>query len=198
MILGYARVSTDDQTTALQRDALKRARCKLVFEDKGVSGIARNRPALAKAMRRLERGDVLTVWRLDRLGRSLRDLIAILSEIEQRGAHFRSITEHIDTTTASGKLVFHMMGALAEFERSLIVERTQAGLKAAKRRGIRLGRRPILSSDQVRHAVERINAGDLVGQTARVLGVSERTLSRAIGRHEQGKATSSTARRGQA
>src|SRR5947208_3383811 len=127
MIIGYARVSTDDQTTALQRDGLKRARCKLVFEDKGVSGIARKRPALTKALKRIERGDVLTVWRLDRLGRSLRDLITIIGEIEQRGAHFHSVTEHIDTTTASGKLVFHMMGALAEFERTLIIERTQAG-----------------------------------------------------------------------
>jgi DNA invertase Pin-like site-specific DNA recombinase len=195
VILGYARVSTDDPTTALQRDALKRARCKLVFEDKGLSGIDRKRPALAKALQRIERGDVLTVWRLDRLGRSLRDLIAIMGELEQRGAHFRSITEHIDTTTASGKRVFHMMGALAEFERSLIVERTQAGLKAAKRRGIQLGRRPLLSPEQVRHAVKRIHAGALVGQTARVLGVSERTLARAIQRHEQGEASDASARR---
>jgi DNA invertase Pin-like site-specific DNA recombinase len=185
VILGYARVSTGDQTTALQRDALKRARCTIVFEDKGISGIARKRPALAKAMKRIGKGDVLTVWRLDRLGRSLRDLIALIGELEQRGAHFHSITENIDTTTASGKLVFHMMGALAEFERSLIIERTQAGLRAAKRRGIRLGRRPLLSPEQVRHAVKRINAGDLVGQTARVLGVSERTLARAVRRHEQ-------------
>jgi DNA invertase Pin-like site-specific DNA recombinase len=185
MIIGYARVSTDDQTTALQRDALKRAHCKLVFEDKSVSGIARKRPSLAKALKRTERGDVLTVWRLDRLGRSLRDLIAIIGEIELRGAHFRSLTEHLNTTTASGRLVFHMMGALAEFERNLIVERTQAGLKAAKRRGIRLGRRPLLSVEQVRHAIERINTGNLVGQTARVLGVSDRTLARAIRRYEQ-------------
>jgi DNA invertase Pin-like site-specific DNA recombinase len=184
MHIGYARVSTEDQTTNLQRDALTAAGCKVVEQDEGISGVALRRPALSKVLKRLRKGDVLTVWKLDRLGRSLPDLISTVRDIEARGAHFRSLTEAIDTTTPSGRLVFHLMGALAEFERSLLIERTRAGISAARRRGQRLGRKPILTRAQVTHAVDRIRAGDGVGATARLFGVSDDTLRRAIRRSD--------------
>jgi len=117
--VGYARVSTGDQDTALQRDALRKAGCEKVFEDKA-SGAGSDRPGLAEAVRYVREGDTLTVWKLDRLGRSMKHLIEIITELEARGVAFRSITENIDTTTSGGRLVFHLFGALAQFERDLI------------------------------------------------------------------------------
>lgn len=143
--IGYARVSTEDQNLALQIDALKAAGCRHIYRDEGVSGIAVSRPALKKAMAAVRPGDVLVTWKLDRLGRSLVHLIEIVELLEHRGAGFRSLSEAIDTTTAGGRLIFHVMGALAEFEQSLISERTRAGMAAAKARGRRLGRPPRLS-----------------------------------------------------
>src|SRR5205809_5486122 len=140
MQIGYARISTGEQMLHLQEDALTKAGCDRVFTDTA-SGATAERPGLAKALEQLRAGDTLVVWRLDRLGRSLRHLIDTLTDLDQRGIGFRSLTENIDTTTPGGKLIFHIFGALAEFERDLIRERTQAGLLAARARG-RNGGRP--------------------------------------------------------
>ena len=129
-----ARTSTDEQTTALQLAALKRAQCSSIFEDKGLSGASVKRPALARCLKTLRAGDTLIVWKLDRLGRSLRDLIAMLDDLRARGVKFHSLTEAIDTTTSTGRAMWQMIGVLAELERSLISERTRAGVKAAQRR----------------------------------------------------------------
>ncbi|KKN77934.1 hypothetical protein LCGC14_0354990 [marine sediment metagenome] len=142
MFLGYARVSTDDQVMDLQRDALVKAGVDpgQVYEEQ-VSGVKTKRPQLDACLKSLRKGDTLIVWRLDRLGRSVPELIAILEDLDVRGVGFRSLTESIDTTTAAGKMIFHMLAAFAEFERNLISERTKAGLKAARARGHRGGRR---------------------------------------------------------
>jgi len=144
--IGYVRVSTNEQDTALQRDAL--AKCAKIFEDV-ISGAERNRPGLEECLAYLRSGDTLVVWRLVRLGRSLRDLIDRIAELEARGVGFRSITENIDTTSSGGKLVFHIFGAMAEFERNLISERTKAGLEAARKRGRKGGRKPKVSAKQI-------------------------------------------------
>jgi DNA invertase Pin-like site-specific DNA recombinase len=140
MLIGYARISTQDQTLALQQDALAAAGCGKVFTDT-VSGGSVERHGLAEALAYVRAGDTLVVWRLDRLGRSLKHLIEVVADLERRQIGFRSLTESIDTTTSGGKLIFHVFGALAEFERALIRERTQAGLAAARARG-RQGGRP--------------------------------------------------------
>ncbi len=140
MLIGYARISTADQTLALQQDALTKAGCERLFTDTA-SGSQAVRPGLEEALAYVRPGDTLVVWRLDRLGRSLRHLIDTVALLQQRGIGFRSLQEQVDTTTSGGKLVFHVFGALAEFERDLIRERTQAGLLAARARG-RLGGRP--------------------------------------------------------
>jgi DNA invertase Pin-like site-specific DNA recombinase len=139
MLIGYARVSTVDQTLDLQLDGLRSVGCGKIFQDK-VSGSKAARPGLEQALSHARAGDTLVVWRLDRLGRSLSHLIETVASLEQAGVGFRSLTEQIDTTTPGGKLVFHIFGALAEFERNLIKERTQAGLMAARARGRRGGK----------------------------------------------------------
>jgi DNA invertase Pin-like site-specific DNA recombinase len=179
-LLGYARVSTDDQTTALQLDALRLAGATEVFEDAGVSGTAATRPGLQRALNKLQRGDTLMVWRLDRLGRSLADLIALVNDLKAKGCGFRSLTEAIDTNTAGGELVFHLFGAMAQFERSLIIERTRAGLAAARQRGVKLGRKRSLTVKQVAHARRLIDGGESPPEVARSLGVSRSTLWRAL------------------
>lgn len=141
MLIGYARVSTDEQNPALQFDALTRAGCQRIFTE-SASGAAVYRPALEEALNALQPGDTLVTWKLDRLGRSLSHLIAIVTLLECRGIAFRSLSESIDTDTASGRLLFHVMGALAEFERALISERTKAGMAAARARGRNIGRPP--------------------------------------------------------
>jgi DNA invertase Pin-like site-specific DNA recombinase len=180
MLFGYARVSTTDQNPALQLDALKAAGCERLFVDEGVSGGAIKRPALDKALATLKAGDVLIVWKLDRLGRSLSHLIQLTKELGDRDIGFRSLSEAIDTTSSSGRLLFHIMGALAEFERGLIVERTRAGLTSAKQRGTKLGRKPKLSPDQIAHARKLIDAGESPAHVAKTIGVSTATLYRAI------------------
>jgi len=140
MLVGYARVSTQDQTLDLQLDALNKAGCDRIFTDT-ISGSIQERKGLEEALSFVRLGDSLVVWRLDRLGRSLKHLIDTIAQLNAKGIGFRSVTESIDTTTSSGKLVFHVFGALAEFERDLIRERTQAGLQAARARG-RFGGRP--------------------------------------------------------
>jgi DNA invertase Pin-like site-specific DNA recombinase len=134
MLIGYARVSTQDQTLHLQQDALQKAGCNRIFTDTA-SGVKAERKGLEQAFTYVRKGDTLVVWRLDRLGRSLPHLITTITDLEERGIGFKSLTENIDTTTSGGKLIFHIFGALAEFERNLIRERTQAGLTAARARG---------------------------------------------------------------
>lgn len=180
MRIGYARVSTSDQTLALQRDALKEAGCEKVFADQGVSGTVTTRPGLDRALRAAKDGDTLVVWKLDRLGRSLSHLVQTVTELGERGVGFQSLSDPIDTTNAGGRLVLHMMGALAEFERSLIVEHTRAGLKAAKRRGVKLGRKPTLTPAQVAHARRLIDGGESPRTVASTLRIGRTTLWRAL------------------
>ena len=148
MLIGYARVSTTDQTLALQQDALTKAGCNKIFTDTA-SGALAERKGLADALSYVRPGDTLVVWKLDRLGRSLKDLIARITELQNRQIGFKSLTEQIDTTTSGGKLIFHIFGSLAEFERDIIRERTQAGLIAARARGKRGGRRPTLKPREI-------------------------------------------------
>ena len=182
-LIGYARVSTEEQNLALQYDALNQAGCKSVFEDHGVSGAIAKRPGLSRALRKLRRGDVLVTWKLDRLGRSLAELIAVMAQLERRGIGFRSLSEAIDTTTAGGRLVFHVMGALAEFERGLISERTKAGMASARARGVTLGRPRKLNKQQVARARRLIRAGKARHEDlANEYGVTPITLARALKR----------------
>src|SRR5215472_3319623 len=146
MLLGYARVSTQDQTLDLQTDALKRAGCEKIFTDT-TSGAKAERPGLQEAMNHLRAGDTLVVWRLDRLSRTLKHLISTISDLSDHDIAFKSLQENIDTTTSGGKLIFHVFGALAEFEREVIRERTNAGLQAARARGRFGGRPSILARD---------------------------------------------------
>jgi DNA invertase Pin-like site-specific DNA recombinase len=151
MLIGYARVSTHEQTLNLQRDALEKAGCSKLFTDTA-SGAKTERKGLDEALDYVRKGDTLVVWRLDRLGRSLPHLITTMTGLEERGIGFKSLTENIDTTTSGGKLIFHIFGALAEFERNLIRERTTAGLTAARARGKRGGRPKALTPRQIRIA----------------------------------------------
>jgi len=153
MKLGYARISKDDQSLNLQIDALKAAGCEQIFKDT-VSGMKEERPGLTEVFKYLREGDVLVVWRLDRLGRSITHLIEIVQKIEKRKASFLSLQENIDTTTNMGMLMFHFIGALAQFERNLIVERSAAGLASARARGKFGGRRYMLNTSQVRRLKE--------------------------------------------
>ncbi len=148
MLIGYARISTQDQTLSLQQDALEKAGCVRIFTDT-VSSTKQERKGLTEALSHLRSGDTLVVWRLDRLGRSLRHLIDTITELHDRGVGFKSLQENIDTTTSGGKLVFHIFGALAEFEREIIRERTQAGLASARSRGKVGGRPKALSAKEV-------------------------------------------------
>ena len=176
MHIGYARVSTHEQNLALQQDALQQAGCKKVIVDR-VSGTVAERPGLAQIKELLREGDTLVVWRLDRLGRSIKDLIAWVSWLEQEGIDLRSLHEAIDTTSTSGKLTFHIFAALAEFERQLIQERTQAGLQAARARG-RLGGRPkALQPGRQKRAVQLYQAKELtVKEICTMMGISKPTL----------------------
>jgi DNA invertase Pin-like site-specific DNA recombinase len=179
MKYGYARVSTDDQNPALQLVALKRAGCKTVFKDEGISGATTKRPALTRCLKALQDGDTLIVWKLDRLGRSLRDLITMLDDLKQRGVRFQSLTEAIDTDTPTGRAMWQMIGVLAELERSLISERTRAGVKAAQRRGVKFGRKPKLSPQQIKHAQKLIDQGEDRQKVAALFKVGRKTLYRA-------------------
>ena len=178
MLVGYARVSMQDQNPALQLDALKAAGCEKVFTEKA-SGAQRDRPDLAAALSYMRSGDSLVVWKLDRLARSLPQLIETVATLEDQGIGFRSLTEAIDTTTAGGKLVFHIFGALAEFERSVIRERTRAGLKAARDRGRKGGRPPALSAADLAVAKALLRDPAItVDEVATRLKVSPATLYR--------------------
>jgi DNA invertase Pin-like site-specific DNA recombinase len=160
MKYGYARTSTDDQTTAHQLTAPKRARCSHLYEDKGLTGAHAKRPALLRCLRALRAGDTLIVWKLDTLGRSLRDLITMLDDLRAHGVKFHSLTEAIDTATPMGRAMWQMIGVLAELERSLISERTRAGVKAAQQRGVKFGRKVKLTPERIAHARNLINKGE--------------------------------------
>jgi DNA invertase Pin-like site-specific DNA recombinase len=178
MLVGYARVSTQDQNPALQLDALKATGCEKLFVEKA-SGAQRDRPELLAALDTLRAGDSLVVWKLDRLARSLKQLIETVELLESRNIGLRSLTEAIDTTTAGGKLVFHVFGALAEFERSIIRERTRAGLEAARARGKKGGRPPALVAKDLAAAKAMLSDPEItMEEVAKRLRVAPSTLYR--------------------
>lgn len=178
MRIGYCRVSTGEQSMDLQIDALTKAGCTQIFQDV-MSGAIDNRPGLLKALAALRRGDTLTVWRLDRLGRSLRHLVATITELRAMGAEFCSVTEAINTTDAGSRLVFGIFASLAEFERDLIRQRTMAGLAAARARGRLGGRPPKLNAEKIEAARQLLQDSSMtVSQIARSVGVSRTTIHR--------------------
>lgn len=178
MYIGYARVSRKEQDLDLQRDALNQAECDRVYWEK-VSSRNEDRPELALALDYCREGDVLVVWKLDRLGRSLKELIEIVNRLSERGVGFRSLQESLDTTTAGGTFIFHVFGALAELERELIRERTMAGLEAARARGRRGGRRKVMDEQRVQLARKLMADGNYsVAEMCRIVGVSSSTLYR--------------------
>lgn len=181
MKIGYARVSSDEQNLDLQRDALSAAGCHMIHEDAGVSGAARRRLGLDQALATMQPGDTLAIWRLDRLGRSLPHLIELVAALQAKGCEFVSLSEAIDTTSAGGELVFHIMGALADFERALIVERTPAVIASARKRDRCLGRPRVLTGAQLAKAAEEIATGHKTAASmAAVFGVNRSTLWRAM------------------
>jgi DNA invertase Pin-like site-specific DNA recombinase len=179
MLIGYARVSTEDQHLDLQLDALKAAGCYQVCTDK-LSGASKLRPGLEEAFKYLREGDTLVVWKLDRLGRTVKGLVDMVGELEAKGIHFRSLTDSIDTGSVSGKFFFHVMAALAEMERGLLKERTNAGLAAARARGRLGGRKPVMDSTKIAAARKLLDAGMPATEVAKQLGVGRATLYRTV------------------
>jgi DNA invertase Pin-like site-specific DNA recombinase len=179
-LIGYARVSTAEQDTALQTDALSQAGCIRIFEDR-LSGATAERPGLSAALSYLRDGDVLVVWRLDRLGRSLAHLIQVVADLDARSVGFRSLTEAIDTTTSGGRLIFHVFGALGQFERDLIRERTRAGLAAAAARGRKGGRKPVVTDEKLQKARSLLQQGLTVREAATRLKIGKTALYTALG-----------------
>jgi DNA invertase Pin-like site-specific DNA recombinase len=179
MLIGYARVSKiDQQDTRPQVKALKEAGCKRIFEE-NASGGRWERPELHRALDQLREGDVLVVWKLDRLSRSLKDMLLILEKITEAGAGFRSLTEHIDTTTPAGRMMPQMLGSFAEFERSMVRERTRMGLQAARERGRVGGRRPKLTARQRTEAIKMVNSGaKSAAEVARLFRIHRSSISR--------------------
>ena len=178
MLVGYARVSTADQYLRMQEDMLKSSGCEEIFTDVA-SGAKTARPGLHSALSHLRKGDTLVVWRLDRLGRSLVHLIETIKELNSKGIGFKSLQENIDTTTSGGQLIFHIFGALAEFERELIRERTQAGLKAARVRGRLGGRPPLLNGRQIKKLKAHYKKGDLsIKELCQLFNITKPTLYR--------------------
>ena len=182
MIIGYARVSTQDQHAELQTDALTQAGCEQIFQEK-ITGKLRERPELTQCLRTLRKCDTLVVWRMDRLARSLKDLVEIIEDLHQREIGFKSLNENIDTTSASGKLIFHIFGALAEFEHTLILERTKAGLAAARARGRKGGRKPAMTVADVRKAAAMLSDPTMTkAEVAQHFKISRTTLNSSLKR----------------
>ena len=179
MLIGYARVSMQDQNLDLQIDALTKAGCKKVFDDK-ISGSRAERPGLAKALEMLREGDTLTVWKLDRLGRSVKNLVDLVGELHKQGVQFKSLTDAIDTGTPSGRFFFHVMASLAEMERELTVERTRAGLEVARQLGRKGGRKRQMTDSKIESAKKLLANGVPPRDVAKNLGVSVPTLYRWI------------------
>jgi DNA invertase Pin-like site-specific DNA recombinase len=179
MLVGYARVSTQDQNLELQRDALTKAGCAKLFEDK-VSGTRAERPGLTRALDALREGDSLVVWKLDRLGRSVKHLVDLVGDLHRRHVQFKSLTDAIDTGTPSGRFFFHVMASLAEMERELTVERTRAGIDVARQLGRRGGRKPKMTDSKIESARKLLASGIPPRDVAKDLGVSIPTLYRWI------------------
>ena len=177
MLIGYARVSTQDQNLELQIDALTKAGCHRLFDDK-MSGSRAERPGLAKALDMLREGDTLVVWKLDRLGRSVKNLVDLVGQLHKRNVQFKSLTDAIDTGTPSGRFFFHVMASLAEMERELIVERTRAGLDVARQLGRKGGRKPKMTASKIESAKKLLASGVPPKDVAKNLGVSVPTLYR--------------------
>lgn len=184
-LIGYARVSTGEQDLALQRDALRAAGVKKVFDERA-SGATAERPGLAEALAYVREGDTLVVWKLDRLGRSMAHLIEAVRALDAKGAGFRSLTEGLDTTSPGGTLVFHIFGALAQFERDLIRERTRAGLAAAAARGRKGGRKPVVSAEKLGRARAHLAAGLTVREAAARVKVGKTALYKALAGSDPG------------
>ncbi len=179
MLIGYARVSTQDQNLELQIEALQKAGCRKIFEDK-VSGSRAERLGLAKAQEALREGDTLVVWKLDRLGRSVKNLVDLVGELQKQGVQFKSLTDSIDTGTASGRFFFHVMASLAEMERELTIERTRAGLEVARQLGRVGGRKRQMTESKIKSAKKLLASGVPPKDVASNLGVSVPTLYRWI------------------
>ena len=177
MRIGYARVSSEDQNLTLQLDALKNAECDQVFQDQ-MSGTRADRPGLKDALSHLRPGDTLLVWKLDRLGRGVKGLVDLVADLEKREIHFQSITDQINTSTPAGRFFFHVMASLAQMERELIVERTRAGLAAARRQGRVGGRKREMTESKMESARQLLLAGTPPKDVAKNLGVSVPTLYR--------------------
>lgn len=185
MLYGYARVSTQEQETHAQTDALQKAGVGFIFSEKKSGGTTAGRPELEKLLRILKPGDQIVVYKLDRIARSLKDLLRIIERIEEKGAQFRSLTESLDTTTPAGRMLFHMVGAFAEFERELIRERTRAGMAAAVRRGVKLGRHYAMSRADEAEAIRMWYSGQYTKTAiARQFNTHISSIKRAIKRHE--------------
>ena len=188
MLIGYARVSTGEQETAAQASALKAAGCERIYREKA-SGGRWDRPELHRVLDQLRKGDVLVVWKLDRLSRSLRDVLTIMERLAEAKAGFRSLTEAIDTTTPAGRMMMQMVGAFAEFERAMLRERTKAGLDAARREGRVGGRRPKLTLQQQAEIIRMVSKGNkTAADAARLFGVHPATVSRLLARAPRPKA----------
>ena len=179
MLIGYARISTQDQNLELQLDALTKAGCQKVFEDT-ICGTRADRPGLGKALEMLREGDTLVVWKLDRLGRSVKQLVELVSALHKQNVQFKSLTDSIDTGTPAGRFFFHVMASLAEMERDLIVERTQAGLDVARQLGRKGGRKPKMTDSKIESAKKLLASGVPHKDVAKNLGVSVPTLYRWI------------------
>jgi len=177
MLIGYARVSSDDQNLNLQTDALKKVGCIKIFSDK-ISGMRKKRPGLDGALSHLRTGDIFVIWKLDRLGRNLKELISMVEKFDGEGIHFQSITDGIDTTTPAGRFFFHVMASLAQMERELLIERTKAGLAAAKKRGRVGGRKRLMTPSKVEAAKNLLAQSMPPKEVANNLGVSIPTLYR--------------------
>ncbi|MBE2887218.1 recombinase family protein [Geobacter anodireducens] len=177
MLIGYARVSTQDQNLELQHEALKLAGCERIYEDK-VSGSRAERPGLGKVLEVLREGDTLVVWKLDRLGRSVKHLVDLVAELSEQKVHFRSLTDAIDTSTPSGRFFFHVMASLAQMERELTIERTRAGLEVARQLGRKGGRKRQMTDSKIESAKKLLSSGVPPKDVAENLGVSIPTLYR--------------------
>ena len=186
MQVGYARVSTKDQNLHLQKEALDQAKCDKTYED-AISGMKSSRKGLDLALEVLREGDTLVVWKLDRLGRNVKDLVIIVGKLEQRGIHFKSLTDNIDTSTTAGRFFFHVMASLAQMERELLVERTQAGLNAARQRGRVGGRKRAMTDSKLESAKRLLADGVPPKDVAADLGVSVPTLYRWLPASERGQ-----------
>jgi DNA invertase Pin-like site-specific DNA recombinase len=184
MKIGYARASTEEQNLNLQIDALNAAGCEKIFTDSAVSGTTVDRDGLNQMLSSFGEGDTIIVWKLDRLGRSLGFLCAFIEKLGEQKVNFKSLTDSIDTSTSSGKMTFHVMGAMAQFERDLISERTVAGMAAAKKRGKHVGRPKALSDLQIDHSVDLLSGGTGYAEISEILKVSTNTIRRAVAKRK--------------